>query len=977
MSNSVNLGTNNIPLQFAKQLTAIVNEEWENGSFIQKVSPITQDLLRFWFSPTFCDERSVNFHKGQKQAILNVIYCYEILKTKSVIEMYQAIGNGIVDDNFLKCINKEKFFYPKYCVKMATGTGKTWCMNAIFLWQYLNAKYNENKLCSFTKNFLFIAPGLIVYDRLLDSFLGKEDINGIRNFETSDLKRNQDIFIPEKYRDAVFNFVQNNVVKKEEIGKKITSDAIIVILNWHKLMGADDIEREEEGIKDLDTDVSPLKNPSKIVNDLLPIKPGTTSGHSLDSLDNNFLNGGELEYLQSLPNICVFNDEAHHIHENKSADAILEVEWQKALNYISKNKENNFIQIDFSATPYDAVGSGNKKIKHYFPHIIVDYGLNLAIKAGLVKVIAIDKRKEIASLPNEDLDFKAIRDGNEVIGLSKGQRLMLKAGLARLELLENEFTKVSQYKHPKMLVVCEDTKVSPLVVEFLIQNGVNENDVIQIDSNKKGSINQEDWAKVKQDLFAIDKKESPKVIVSVLMLREGFDVNNICVIVPLRSSQAPILLEQVIGRGLRLMWREPEYIEIKAEDRHKMLNLKQEPSSYYDILHIVEHPAYIQFYEDLDDDLIYEEKEEIKRENVLGDIITVDLKENYEDYDFYIPIIVRDKEELLTTENLSVKNLEKLDGFTLEQLKGFLDKDDGEIFLSQEMLVKTIFGEYKVNANLFDTRSYNEFLSKIIQIISSNIGHLSLHSIKDFPTLQVNQNYLMGVIDEYIRNKLFGQPFNPMEGNNWRILMLNKINIIEHIIKEISKVINNLQNNIEVEDAIVIKKYFSEVKTLKMRKNFCLDITKSIYKKTAYPSNKGEFEREFLLFADADSEVEKLLKINENYHTFASLRYIRSDGMFSSYYPDFIVKIADNIYLVETKARKDINQENVIQKQRGALDWIKKINQLSSDDRMNSVWHYAILDDNTFYLKKSNNERLDDILKYCELNNSKVEGILF
>jgi superfamily II DNA or RNA helicase len=46
------------------------------------------------------------------------------------------------------------------------------------------------------------------------------------------------------------------------------------------------------------------------------------------------------------------------------------------------------------------------------------------------------------------------------------------------------------------------------------------------------------------------------VIVSVLMLREGFDVNNICVIVPLRSSQAQILLEQTIGRGLRLMWRD-------------------------------------------------------------------------------------------------------------------------------------------------------------------------------------------------------------------------------------------------------------------------------------------------------------------------------------------------------------------------------------------------------------------------------------
>ena len=66
---------------------------------------------------------------------------------------------------------------------------------------------------------------------------------------------------------------------------------------------------------------------------------------------------------------------------------------------------------------------------------------------------------------------------------------------------------------------------------------------------------------VKERLFNIDKYESPKVIVSVLMLREGFDVNNICVIVPLRSTQSAILLEQTVGRGLRLMWREPEYSE--------------------------------------------------------------------------------------------------------------------------------------------------------------------------------------------------------------------------------------------------------------------------------------------------------------------------------------------------------------------------------------------------------------------------------
>ena len=98
---------------------------------------------------------------------------------------------------------------------------------------------------------------------------------------------------------------------------------------------------------------------------------------------------------------------------------IQEVEWQKSLTYISSTKGSKFIQIDFSATPYDVTGSGQKRTKHYFPHIVVDFDLRTAIHSGLVKTIALDRRKEIASLP---LDFKAERDGNQVICLSLGRR---------------------------------------------------------------------------------------------------------------------------------------------------------------------------------------------------------------------------------------------------------------------------------------------------------------------------------------------------------------------------------------------------------------------------------------------------------------------------------------------------------------------------------------------------------------------------
>ncbi len=207
--------------------------------------------------------------------------------------------------------------------------------------------------------------------------------------------------------------------------------------------------------------------------------------------------------------------------------------------------------------------------------------------------------------------------------------------------------------------------------------------------------------------------------------------------------------------------------------------------------------------------------------------------------------------------------------------------------------------------------------------------------------------------------------------------MLLNGEIINHIRNQIIKSVYELQNSVSVEDAEVVKHYFSEVKTLKIRKNFSLNIQKSIYEKTGYPSNKGGFEKSFLDFADSDSKVERLLKINENHHKFAHMRYIRNDGELSPYFPDFMIKIGDNIYMVETKAQKDVSQENVQQKQRGALNWIKKVNELPPEDRMHATWHYVILDDNTFQLRKAQGATTQDVLEECKLTNTKVEGTLF
>ena len=130
----------------------------------------------------------------------------------------------------------------------------------------------------------------------------------------------------------------------------------------------------------------------------------------------------------------------------------------------------------------------------------------------------------------------------------------------------NDFAKIDETKHPKMLVICEDTAVNGLVEKFFLEEGIAADEILRVDSNKKGEINREEWAVLKEKLFNIDAHQKPRVIISVLMLREGFDVNNVCVIVPLRSSASKILLEQTIGRGLRLMWRGSDFEQSKKEE---------------------------------------------------------------------------------------------------------------------------------------------------------------------------------------------------------------------------------------------------------------------------------------------------------------------------------------------------------------------------------------------------------------------------
>mgnify|MGYP003600883112 FL=1 len=956
-------------LTLAKNLTARVNglcSGLENGTaeILNLVSDTTAELLRWWFQQDYMDMRPFNFHEGQKQAILNTLYAHEVLGVKTLKDLYAEIAPDVVLGNHhaAQIIRADKNAYPKYCMKMATGTGKTWVLQALVIWQLLNANRNKES-DRFTRNFLVVAPGLIVYDRLLDAFMGKER-GGKRNFETSDLKIFGSLFIPETYRDEVFRFVQGAVCPKEDIGRKVTSGGLIAISNWHILSEeGEELEADEVSAPGADRD------PKAVIEDLLPLTPGTSQGNDLNQLNRKFERGNILNYLKDLPSLMVFNDEAHHIHDFKKEGEINEVEWQKSLNLIADTKKHRFIQVDFSATPYNQVGTGKNITLTYFPHIIVDFDLKTAMKMGLVKSLVLDKRKEIGALSDAELDFKAYRDEDGNPTLSEGQRIMLRAGLAKLNKLELEFAAVDSTRHPKMMVMCEDTSVTPLVADFLKLEGLADEEILLVDSNRKGDLKKEDWAVLREKLFDMDAHKNPRVVISVLMLREGFDVNNICVIVPLRSSQARILLEQTIGRGLRLMWRGNEYEEVKRDNRRRIKE-GQPPDSLIDILSIVEHPAFQQFYEELmNEGLVGETDDETDGTSSTGDLLSVGLRDGYERYDFHFPFILREKEETIHTNEIDVSALEPFEGFTLAQLKSIIGK--GEKFHSEDVQTGTRFGDYRVDGGVMTATGYNDYVSRIVRRIGELMSQPLTASSKvyanqgQYPHLQVNKPQIAGWVDRYVRNRLFMVSFDPLDDENWRVLLTDTVT--GHIIKVMARnLLEAEEKRIEGESEVAIRK-LSEVERITVRETASVIVEKCIYPRLPYPSRNGGLEKAFIEMAHSDGKVAAFCKINEQKHDFVRLRYIKEDGLPGFYSPDFVVRVPNMVYLVETKAQEQMAHPNVKRKRKAALAWCERVNELEPQHRMDCEWKYVLLGESLFYEWRNKGANMVEMLDFATL----------
>ena len=936
-------------LGLAKALDKKVNEEFANKSFFTKLSPVTCELLEYWFLEDFCVTRTVNFHKGQKQAILNIIYICEVLNAKNIVDLYKIMEKeGLTVDKELLLSIEEKIEFSEvanFLIKMATGTGKTFVINAVMIWQYLNY-LQGNFLGGFKyhNNFLIIAPSVMVYDRLLQSFKGKELQDGTYDFEKSDVKKYSELFLPKHYRGRVFSFWQNAIKTKIDLGKGDSNSGLIGILNYHQLMVSvkDDLEC------------------------YLPLKPNIRN--DLETLDGYGNENFKLEFLQKLPSLCVINDEAHHIYIEDSKE---DKKWNESLKLIFANKKNQYLQLDFSATPFLQNNSKAKKEdgliainKEYLVHIITNFDFKDAVTEGLVKMVSIDKIKEFnyefegesekdKEKDKEDIDKQklenlvAIRDSNrEVLALGETQRLMIKAGIHQLQALEKEFLKLNPEKYPKMLIMLEDTKVSASVKSFLIECGFAEDEFLTIDSSIKGEVSEKEWDKIKYDLFNIDSNPKIKIIISVLMLREGFDVSNICIIVPLRKSKSKQLVEQTVGRGLRLMWREQEYLEEKLLNIEKVIKKKEKPNSYLDILTIIDHPQYQEFYNESLENLIITEGEIKEHKKLTGDLTTIYLKENYADYDLFFPKIIQSEVknfEINVEEIIAEMNPCEMDFESLQK------RAKSSTIVKQEILVKTYLDEYKVDSSRFKAVSYNQYLPKLLQEGLKN---------KNVAIWGNVDSKIIRILDLFIRNKLFKKTIE-INSENLKILMLD--DVIGHILWTLrTALLKNLEKNTNEEVVEIAKYKFSCVKSCVVDLLYSLEVSKNIFERVKYPRNKGNFERDFIEFIDRNSLVKKFVKIDNYLHGDANIEYFTEKNYLAKYYPDFLINIDKKLYIVETKATAFLLNADTKAKEKAAIEFVNQVNKAKDRE---FDFEYVILDDKYFYEKRDRNYSILDMLE--------------
>ncbi|MFA6136438.1 MAG: DEAD/DEAH box helicase family protein [Candidatus Paceibacterota bacterium] len=479
-------------------------KEWRDLNY-EGASATSKALLNWWFKEDHIlynqDGSSYNFryYFAQREALETVVWLYEVAKVKDKYDLIRYNSTGVLSPQMFT----EDWL--RFVIKMATGAGKTKVMSLVIAWAYFHKKYEEESRLS--KNFLLITPNVIVFERI------KNDFEGLKIFFTDPILPDNG-HMGQNWQDdfQVTLHLQDDLRNVSDTGN-------IFLTNIHRVYESDVHTASPD-----DEDSSAY---------FLGLKPVTKTNDS--TVDLGMI-------VRDIDELIVINDEAHHIHDEKMA-------WAKSIqdiDYRLKQKGSGLaLQLDVTATPKKNDGA-------IFVQTISDYPLVEAIHQGVVKNPVVPDAASRGKLKE-----------NQSPLFSEKYRDYINLGIE--EWRKTYETLKPMGKKSILFIMTDDTKNCDEVAQYIETNFADlKNAVLTIHTNKSGEISESVTGKSKEDLNLlrkqannIDSWESPfKVIVSVLMLKEGWDVRNVTTIVGLRpyAADSKILPEQTLGRGLRRMF---------------------------------------------------------------------------------------------------------------------------------------------------------------------------------------------------------------------------------------------------------------------------------------------------------------------------------------------------------------------------------------------------------------------------------------
>ena len=811
------------------------------------ISQTSLTLLNYWFDQDHIKDGEIfHFRFAQREAIETTIYLYEVRGIRDNALLAEKYMDAMAYGNDMFTSKKEIISTAKakrilsrvvpetgllsnqelppegltrYCAKAATGSGKTNVMAFLAVWSYFHKKFEDKS--DLSKTILVIAPNVIVYERLKTDF---ENGKIFYHFP----------FVPDEWK---YDWNMSFIMRDDQV--KTSTDGTFYLTNIHQIY---------ESRAETEEDLGPIGN-------MLGQKPKKDSQASwLESLYDRIMKHDDL---------LVINDEAHHVHDEELA-------WYKSIisfheNLIERKQRGLSLLFDLTATPKDQNGT-------YFPWIITDYPLAQAIEDKIVKTPLIVHQSD-----------KTSPDNRLITNAFNAYNVWIQIALKRYqEHWDCYYQNLGQ--KPVLFIMAEDTRQANQIAEGIQGlSGFNKKGqvlLIHTKNNGELSTNQKELELLREQARLIDNPKSRvKVVVSVLMLREGWDVKNVSIILGLRpfTSKANILPEQSIGRGLRLM--------------------KDLGPDYTQILEIIGTDKFEDFVRQLEVEGVGVGTT-LKEPNIGVFVTPIKTRERF---NFEIPVLSAS----------FTRKMEGISTFNPSKLPAIGTIDEKGNYKRIEVTLVTATTDKKVGTKQI-TIEDDEFVS--IQELLSNLTNKIIKEGK----FSCQFNDLLRITKQYIKFRAFEKEVDLESLAIRRTLANPKVG------NDIMLVIGQaLGAHVKVKSEVKVTNYPISLMELDgfYWKRDHIELKKTIFN---YTPVYNELEKDFAKFLESAEDITKFAALAETFTRF-NIPYLNKKGSQGLYYPDFIAeqefkKGKPINWIIETKGFED---ENVQYKDAETENWCK------------------------------------------------------